>query len=189
MQFRNKKSDAAVVDLGANLEPEERSFYQNIFKKHHLPLYRFVRGLGVGQSDALDIVQDVYLRIVRQNQPQKLAVTPRAYLYRIAINLLRDQLRRLRLHEELLHVVQPQATAPSLAVTPEAALEQKQNIQALKIAIRNLTPEERRVLILHRFHDLTCEEISQQTGLPKRTVERRLSSALSSCRAYVWRSR
>lgn len=177
-----------VVSLEGRLSSEDRDFYQNTFKKHHLALYRFICRMGVAKDRAQDIAQDVYLRIVRQNEPAKLAQTPRAYLYRVAVNLLRDGLRRDRLHTQMIEQHSLYDDPLNLVVTPERALQEKQSVRALKSAIRNLDPEERRVLLLHRFNHMTCAEIAKELKLPQRTVERRLSTALASCRAFLWRA-
>lgn len=183
----SKDLSDSVLSFEEGLSPENRAFYQHVFTKHHLAVHRFIRRMGLTEDSARDIVQDVYLRIVRQNEPTKLAQAPRAYLYRIAINLLRDGLRREQLQSRFLTDAKISEDPLTLTVTPERALQQKQNIEALKAAVRNLDPTERRILLLHRLNHMSCREIAKELSMPLRTVERRLSSAVASCGAFIRR--
>jgi RNA polymerase sigma factor (sigma-70 family) len=185
--MRLKSNNSGVLKLDAQLSPQNREFYQNVFKNHHLSLCRFLRQLRVADDQASDLIQDVYLRIVRQNEPHKLAQSPRGYLYRTAINLLRDRLRRDKLHARALDEISIDAESLSLVATPERILQQTQNLDALRHAIRQLDPGQRRVLLLHRFNNMTCRDIAKELDLPQRTVERRLSQSLAFCRSRVWR--
>ena len=62
------------------LPPGGNPFYEQVFEQHYRALYRFVLRLGLSEADSHDVAQEVYLRIVRQNEPDRLRATPRAYL-------------------------------------------------------------------------------------------------------------
>jgi len=176
-----------IVLLDEGLSSEDVDFYKHFFNRHQLALYKFVRRLGVAEDVARDTVQDVYLRLVRQNEPAKLAKSPRGYLYRIAINLLRDNLRRTRLHAD---AIATSAVTDELAVvdTPEHLLLEKERIAALKEAVHRLEPDERQILLLHRLHNMTSHEIAAELRISRRTVERRLADALAFCRSHIWKA-
>ena len=51
--------------------------------------------------------------------------------------------------------------------------------------MRALTPEERRIVVLYYYDDLTVREIAFETGMPKSTVARTLKRALESMRKIL----
>jgi RNA polymerase sigma factor (sigma-70 family) len=186
--MKQLESSSNVKRLDGTLSPESAEFFQHFFSRHQVSLYRFVRSLGVADDLARDLVQDVYLRLIRQNEPAKLAKTPRGYLYRIAINLLRDNLRRNRQHTRVVAESAHNSNELSLVKTPEHILLDRERVELLKAAIHKLEPEERQILLLHRLHNMSCEEIAAELTVPRRTVERRLAAALDFCRSQVWKA-
>ena len=185
--MKKPESTPNVKRLDGTLSPESAEFYEHFFSRHQMSLYRFVRRLGVADEVARDLVQDVYLRLIRQNEPARLAKSPRGYIYRIAVNLLRDNLRRERLHTKVVTESISYPAELSLVHTPEHILLDKERVGLLQAAIHKLEPQERQILLLHRLHNMSCHEIAAELGIPRRTVERRLATALDFCRSQVWK--
>lgn len=122
----------------------------------------------VGAVDAADLVQETYLRIA-PGDPKAIR-HPKAFLLRVAMNLLRDKARRdkrrLALHEEVVH-------QNGKVHQPEIVL--------LKQVILSMPPLYRDVFVLSRFSGMTYPEIAQSLGVSVKTVEWRMSRALEYC--------
>src|SRR6185503_17245205 len=67
-----------------------------IFREHHQLVYRTAFGVTGSREDAQDIVQTIFLRLLRREFPPDLGKNPRAYLYRAAVNLSLNTIRRRR---------------------------------------------------------------------------------------------
>ncbi len=122
----------------------------------------------VGPADAADLVQETYLRIA-PGDPGAIR-HPKAFLLRVAMNLLRDKARRdkrrLAVHEEL-------ARGNGKVHQPEIVL--------LKQVILSMPRLYRDAFVLSRFGGMTYDEIATLQGVSVRTVEWRISKALDHC--------
>ena len=66
---------------------------------------------------------------------------------------------------------------PSLAPSPHEELEQKEGTAALDEAIGQLKPRERQLFEMRQQEGLSTEEIAQQTGIPKPSVQSMIAMA------------
>lgn len=133
------------------------------------PLYRFVVSRGAAAHEALDVVQETFLRAFRSRASLREPARFRGWIYEIARNVLTDSHRRpgARPLDESL----PLASRPSVA--PGAG----DDALALRGAIEALPEDLREVLLLRYYDDLTYEEIADALAVPRPTVQGRLRRA------------
>src|SRR6185503_16560587 len=67
-----------------------------ILREHHLLVYRTAYGVTGSREDAQDIVQTIFLRLLKRECPPHLQKNPKAYLYRAAVNLSLNTIRSRR---------------------------------------------------------------------------------------------
>ncbi len=128
----------------------------------------------VGSDDAADVVQETYLRIT----PYLLDDIrhPKALLLRVALNLVRDEKRRLATRERAASLGElPQDIIPSDAV----------DRLHLKQILQTMPPLYRDVFVLSRFDGMTYSEIALAHGISLATVERRMAKAVEHCMAQL----
>ena len=153
------------------------------FQDHHQDLLRFfTRKLGCREL-AADCAQETYVHLVRMGPTIK-AQNPRAFLFRVAVNLSIDCLRKARTRRGVLSSEPlPEETA-SLAPTAEDTLDAKQRVVRLQAAMEELSSKCRTALLLNRlegsFRRYWDAEMSMPDVLPER-----FSRAISTlvCRA------
>lgn len=98
-----------------------------------------------------------------------------AWFTRILVNACRDRLRRRR--------VRPLAVElPTALTAPDPGVDLG-TYDALQRGIRTLTPEQRAVVVLRYWSDLSIEEIAARTGARSGTVKSRLHYAMRHLRA------
>jgi len=137
----------------------------------------------VGESDAPDLAQEVYLRML--SYPTAAAVRePRAFLFRAAANLVVDHLRKEthRSHEDIDDVAEHLA-AP--APNPEETALGAERLERFRAALAELPPLCRHAFVLNRFDGLTHTEIAEHLGLSPKTVQRHIQKALEHCLAHL----
>ena len=107
--------------LGARIKASDHAAFKALFYRYYEPLFRFVaRRLPAGEAPQ-DVVQDVFARLwqrraaIKEDQPLK------AYLYRIANNLLIDHYRKLQVRQA--YVAQHTDTTPTMAPVEHVDLE------------------------------------------------------------------
>jgi RNA polymerase sigma-70 factor (ECF subfamily) len=106
----------------------------------------------------------------------------RSWVYRIALNVAVDTLRRERPTTDL-------ATEPlvSNAENPEALLERKQQAEQVQRAVLDVPPASRAVLVLREYEALSYHEIAEALDIPVGTVMSRLNYARGHVRRALSR--
>jgi RNA polymerase sigma-70 factor (ECF subfamily) len=162
--------EALIGEVAHGSEPALRE----LLRRYESPLSHFIYRYTAGR-DVEDLYQETWLRVVRaaaRFEPGKRFST---WLFQIAVNLCRDWRRR----------APPEA---SDAAGETAAAEGVERIDAGVDVLRllgRLPPQQREVLILRYFHDLTEDETAAVLECPKGTVKSRMHQALARLAAYV----
>jgi RNA polymerase sigma-70 factor (ECF subfamily) len=127
--------------------------------------------LGSG-ADAEEAVGDALLRAWRDLGSLRDEASFGAWFDRILVNVCRDRLRRRRV---VTFVPLPDDPAVAVARDPFRALIER---DAILRAAAGLGPDERTVIVLHYWADLTLEEVGRRMAIPTGTVKTRLHRAL-----------
>lgn len=153
-----------------------------LFNAHHDYVYGLAYSLLGNAQDAEDVSQDVFLRAYKalpSYQPER--ATMRTWLTRLAVNACRTHRRKNFLRALLSRTPGigdgPDAVDPSPWGAPEAHAMQSELRQAVKVALGKLRLEHRTVVVLHYYHDLSCQEIARTLECPEGTVYSRLHYA------------
>lgn len=127
---------------------------------YHAELYRFAALRTGSRSDAEDIVQEAFLKLLTASGE---IIHPRAYLYRCVANACCDLKRRRTFHEPL-RPDQPQED-------PDPAL--REEAERLAARLDRIPPEQAEVIRLHTFASLRFTEIAEVLDIPVTTVKSR----------------
>jgi len=151
------------------------------------------RQLKRSPEAAQDLAQETFAKWLAAHDGAEPPEKPRAYLYEIARNLLRDHWRRENVRDE--HVVASlddqgfEPTAVGLAapagLQPEARADASQRLRLLQAAIDEMPPRQREAFLLYRYDELRCEDIADHMGITVRAVEKHLQLALAHCKRRV----
>jgi len=147
------------------------------FEAHGPRLLLWARQWTRSLADAEDVVQEAFIRYWRHQRelpgdPQALLVTS---IRRAAIDLARRDARRARREERFGR----DEDAPFFEPVPGDNAARRQEIEA---ALRRLPSEQREVLVLKIWHELTFEQIADQLGIPLNTAASRYRYALMALR-------
>ena len=124
------------------------------------------------EEDAMDVVQEVYVRMLKRGWQQGDNVE--ALGIRATKNLCVSVWRRQRLREaEPLESV-TESTGHDSADSPMLSEERKTEIEN---AIGKLPPSEQKLIRMRHQEDMTLEEIAQETGMSRRSASTIISSA------------
>lgn len=146
-----------------------------LFERHHAPLYNyFLR--QTGRRDASeDLVQEVFLRMLKYRHSYRGESQFTVWMYRIARNSWVDYFKKAR--RELPwdeNAEEPRSDDP----TPNDDLEASQTRSQLRAALAKLSPDKREVLVLSRYQNMKYEEIAELLGCAVGTVKARVHRAL-----------
>jgi len=142
------------------------------------------RVLG-SEDDARDLAQEAFLKAYRALGSFKREARFSSWLYQIALNLCRDRLRRRRGKVHVSLDEMDEENGPRLRQRGPSALELVEASDLSRVvadAVATLPDEQREVIVLKEYQDLTFLEISEVLDLPVSTVKTRLYRGLGQLR-------
>ena len=149
------------------------------YDRYHPSLYRYAYArLGI-QAEAEDIAAQVFVEALKGIDSFSYRGRPvLAWLYRIARNLVVDQIRRNTRHQDAWdRLVLPSEPGPSADQAVEAL--------ALREAMNRLTGEQREVIILRYFLSLSTREVAALLGKNEVAVFSLQARALAALRRHL----
>ena len=134
-----------------------------IFEDHYDLTYRTAYGITRNAEDAEDVVQAIFLQLLRQEVQPDLTKNPKGYFYRAAVNL---SLRNVRLKQRyVLTNDSEQFEAPAPTSHESDKLDQR-----LWAAIAELHESAAQILVLRYIHDYSLTDIAKVLGTTRSTV-------------------
>ena len=164
------------------------SFNQLILRWER-PIYALAYRVIGRDEDARDVCQETFLRAFRALPGFKGQAKFSSWLYRIALNLCRDWIRR---QKRTPVVAMPEGVDVVELAAEQGPVESIEDLVARKelsdtvaIAMRELPEEQRTAIVLKEYHGLTFQEIADLQGCPLSTVKTRLYQGLSVLRRHL----
>ena len=182
-----QRTDEELVVLSTAGDTE--SFNQLVVRWER-PIFALAYRVLGREEDAKDVCQETFLRAFRALKGFKGQAKFSSWLYRIALNLCRDWIRRERrssmvtsldADNEPEPVSEPVETAEEFAVRSDLG-------RVLTRAMTALSEEQRTTIVLKEYHGLTFQEIADLQGCPLSTVKTRLYQGLGVLRRQLQRT-
>lgn len=153
------------------------------------PIYALAYRVIGREEDARDVAQETFLRAFRALKGFKGQAKFSSWLYRIALNLCRDWMRR----ERRAPVMQAPEGVDIIELagesTPSESIEdlvsRHELGRAVAQAMSGLPEEQRTAIILKEYHGLTFQEIADLLDCPLSTVKTRLYQGLTVLRKQL----
>jgi RNA polymerase sigma-70 factor (ECF subfamily) len=165
----------------------DQQAFRELYDRYHRQVLAVAVGLTGNPDDAMDVVQETFVR-AHKNLGSFLGESSfYTWLYRIAINVGIDFRRR---HARRAEVLQPEpidesASDAERSVEPRIEMERRELGDRIAAAIDELTPEHKAAIILREIEGLSYEDISQVMQCSKGTVMSRLHYARKKLQAKL----
>lgn len=155
--------------------------FDSLFRKYHHRLLLYTRKFIDNESDALDIVQNVFVAVWENKKFRDEDERVQAYLFSAIRNSCLNYLKHQRIVRKFEQdiVLEIKEMEVMHYQSGERSLIETENIRQISEAIESLSEIYRQVIVLSRFEGLKNQEIAEQLGIPVRTVETRIFRALS----------
>jgi len=167
---------------------DAESFNQLILRWER-PIYALAYRVIGREEDARDVCQETFLRAFRALPGFKGQAKFSSWLYRIALNLCRDWIRRQRRAPVM---QMPEGIDPGELAAERGPVESieelvsRRELSAVVEEAMALLPEEQRTaIILKEYHGMTFQEIADMQGCPLSTVKTRLYQGLAVLRRHL----
>jgi RNA polymerase sigma-70 factor (ECF subfamily) len=180
---------ATDEDLVGRAQHGDVDSFNQLILRWERPIFALAYRVLGREEDARDVSQEAFLRAYRALPGFKGQAKFSSWLYRIALNLCRDWIRKQRRApvQQMPEGVDPIEMAGETGPTESIeALVARQELSAVVNAAMELLPEEQRTaIILKEYHGMTFREIADLQGCPLSTVKTRMYQGLTVLRRHL----
>lgn len=155
---------------------------EHLYDSHGQALFAFVLNLARDEGDADDITQELFRRLAARPNPLEGVRQERAYLLRLAHNLTVDFIRRRAARGRSADALRDE---PVEIFAPADNPDEQAFRSELNEALSELPPDQRAVVHLKLWEELTFEEIAETLGISPNTAASRYRYGLDKLRARL----
>jgi RNA polymerase sigma-70 factor (ECF subfamily) len=182
---------ATDEELVARSQGGDLESFNQLITRWERPIYALAYRVIGREEDARDVCQDTFLRAYRALPGFKGQAKFSSWLYRIALNLCRDWIRRQRRAPVSQMPEDIDVTELAADKGPVESIEDlvaRRELSAIVgHAMKELSEEQRTAIILKEYHGMTFQEIADLQGCPLSTVKTRLYQGLAQLRRHLER--
>lgn len=178
---REANEDDALVERA---KAGDRAAFQTLFQKYHRRVYSVALGVVKRPEDAMDVVQDAFIKVHKHLATFQGNSSFYTWLYRIVMNLGIDHVRRTRKVVEwgddvpLEQAAGDKTLVPKVAdANPSRTLVRRELSEKIRQALDTLPEYHRAVIVLREVEGMSYEEIAEVLDVPKGTIMSRLFHA------------
>jgi RNA polymerase sigma-70 factor, ECF subfamily len=183
-------------DLMLAFRDGDAAAFEELVARHKRGLYNFLLRSVHNQSRAEELLQEVFLRVVRAKDRYQRTARFTTWIYTIARNLCVDESRRQKFRRTLPLEAKRRGrdgeggmsildVTASSEVATDAGSEAPTIRARLAEAIQNLPDEQREVFVMRQFAGLSFKQIGEAVGAPENTVKSRMRYALEKLRGEL----
>lgn len=168
----------------------DQQAFRQLVDRHKLSVLNLCLRFTNNKEDAEDLAQDVFIRVFQAAAKYKVKAAFTTWLYRITVNHCLNYQRRKKIlrffsldhSKNSYHPHHPPGTDFAAQERPDADFERKEIQHLVQQAIQTLPENQKTVLILYRYHDLSYKEIAEALDTTVSAVESRLHRAKENLR-------
>jgi RNA polymerase sigma-70 factor (ECF subfamily) len=186
------------ADLVRRAQGGDHAAFRQLFDRYHKRVYAVAFGVLKNRHDALDCVQEGFVKVHRHLPSFQGSSSFYTWLYRIVMNLAIDQLRRrktakpVEFDDSRRDSQEPgddAIVARLLDENPRKAVIRRELLERVQAALAELPEYHRQVILLREIEGMSYEEMAEALEVPKGTIMSRLFHARKkmqeALKAYV----
>ncbi len=147
----------------------EKHKVEETYQQEKGRLLGFIRNRIPDETEAEDVLQDVFLRLILNSTGIQTIENITAWIYSVTRNRIIDFFRKKKT-ESLEDQLAFEDILPSLGDNPEDKIMADQIWEEIEAALEEMPAEQREVFVYHEFEDLSYKEISELTGVNQNTL-------------------
>lgn len=149
-----------------------------LFERHNLSVYQYCRQMTRHSELAEDLVQEIFLKILRKAGSFRRQGSFKAWLFNIARNTTLDHLRKAKRRDDLVPVASSIDADPVDHRSAEVAAASSERMRSLVTALSNLPTSIQEIIWLGRFEFDNYDELGQALGCTAGTARVRMHRAM-----------
>ncbi len=176
--------DQEIARLIDGCRRGDRDSFSRIVDLYSSRLYGFYIHMGYKPDQAEDLVQELFVRLVEKLKKYSHTGKFEAWLFRVAANMARDFARKRSIKTVSLNIGEDDERnshlefADNKQPSPDSRLQQLEANVDLQSALFQLSDQERELVLLRHYSDMSFKDIASDCGLPVGTVLSKVHRAL-----------
>ena len=181
---REARRDAELVE---RLKKGDTKALEELYQRHREPAYGIAYRLVGSREDALDVVQESFIHVLRGIQTFRGQSSFRTWLYRIVTHAALDyrRWRSLRATESLDSERALEPVDASSQRSPQDTAAERDLAAAIDKALANVSEKNRAALVLFAIEGMSYKEIADVLGISVGTVMSRIFNARQRLRELL----
>ena len=155
----------------------------NYYSEHRDEIINFIAVRIMDATEAEDMVQDIFLRLLRGHHLMTPDTIP-ALVYTMARHAVSDHYRRRRVYEEYEHYIQTSDFKPQTSDI-ESIYSAQQIVERMERSLARLPKACCEIYRLHIYDGMKVSAIAKELSLPYKQVENRLGQARKAVRQQL----
>ncbi len=142
----------------------DQTAFKELFEQYHHLVFNISYRMSASREEAEDIAQDVFIKIYRSIEKFRGDAKLSSWIYRITVNTCLKRQRRKKLENlislDFLFQDKEKFQPRSPDETPDQQIENLEKEQIVQKAVQSLPERQKTALILHRYENLSYQEIA-----------------------------
>jgi RNA polymerase sigma factor (sigma-70 family) len=177
------RGEASDEDLMLRYGKGDVRAFEMLYRRHRLPLYRFLLRQGGDAAAAEELFQGIWMRVVNSRGRYDVRAKFTAWVYAVAHNRLMDFFRARAPFLDREESESALEDLPAREIAAELRLDRGRAAERLLAALAALPDAQREAFLLQQEGELSLEEIAAMTGVSGETAKGRLRHAVAKLRA------
>jgi len=155
--------------------------FEILYRRYEKPIFSLIYRMVMSATDAEDLCQETFFKVIRAKKKYQASGKFKTWLFRIALNLCHDRLRRMKFRSHLslsapmfsqdCQDSQRQKSICAPSSDPTKSVETDEMKILVQQAFTTLPQDQRTVVILKEYHALKFSEIAEIMNCPIGTVK------------------
>jgi len=168
-------------DLMLSCRDGDEGAFEVLYRRYEKPIFSFIYRIVMSAADAEELCQETFFKVVRAKKNYQVSGKFKTWLFRIALNLCNDRLRRMKFRSHISldapmfsqdsQDIQLQQPISNSSSDPLKYVETDEMKTLVQQAFTALPEKERTVVILKEYHALKFSEIADILNCPVGTVK------------------
>lgn len=162
----------------------DQTGFDTLYQEHHQWLVKWISRRTFGLDNAQDLAQDTFIRLLERNHLPEGIRSPKAWLAKIAGNLMIDQARRQILERNYLSILVslPEAEQPS----PDQQLQILALLEQIDGILNGLRAIEKQAFLMVRLDGMSYKGVAVQLNVSVSSVEKYIAKAMLNCYCVMY---
>ncbi|MGQ7869723.1 RNA polymerase sigma factor [Sunxiuqinia sp. sy24] len=166
-----------------NLRKGDPIAFEEIFSKYSNKLYQFSLSYLKSETEAEEIVQEVFLKLWERRKEIKTETSFQSYLFTITLNFIKRHFNQKSRADQYKHELASQFFEANDQV--ESSITYQDLLNKLEILIDQMPEKRKQIFIERKQHDKPVKQIAEELNITPKTVENQLTRALNFLRSEI----